>query len=81
MAIRIAIVGLGRLRYEHARNIHHQIPNAELSRIRSVRSEEIDRVKNEIPVEFATESCASLCSSLPTAGVVTGRNNTERSTR
>jgi myo-inositol 2-dehydrogenase / D-chiro-inositol 1-dehydrogenase len=60
MAIRLAIVGLGRLGYEHARNIHYRIPNAELAAICSVRQEELDRVQSEIPVEYATLSFEDL---------------------
>lgn len=60
MATRLAIVGLGRLGLEHARNIHYKIPNAELAGICSVRQEELDRVQSEIPVEYATQSYEEL---------------------
>ncbi|MDA3948477.1 MAG: Gfo/Idh/MocA family oxidoreductase [Spirochaeta sp.] len=56
MATRIAIVGLGRLGYEHARNIHYNVPDAELVAICSVRQEELDRVRDEIEPELVTQS-------------------------
>lgn len=60
MATRIAIVGLGRLGLEHARNIDSLISNAELCAVCSVRQEEIERVQAEISVEYATESYEEL---------------------
>mgnify|MGYP006291544005 CR=1 FL=1 len=56
MSIRLAIVGLGRLGYEHARNIHTQIPGADLVGICSVRKEELDRVTAEMTPELVTQS-------------------------
>ncbi|MFP4212351.1 MAG: Gfo/Idh/MocA family oxidoreductase [Alkalispirochaeta sp.] len=56
MAVRIAIVGLGRLGLEHARNLHYHVTGADLVAVCSVRQEEIDRVTAEIPVELATLS-------------------------
>lgn len=58
--VRLAIVGLGRLGLEHARNIHYRIAQAELCAVCSVRREELDRVQAEIPVEYATQSFAEL---------------------
>ncbi|MFW5796783.1 MAG: Gfo/Idh/MocA family oxidoreductase, partial [Alkalispirochaeta sp.] len=56
MAVRIAIIGLGRLGLEHARNLHYHVTGADLVAVCSVRQEEIDRVTAEIPVELATLS-------------------------
>lgn len=60
MAVRLAIVGLGRLGYEHARNIHYHVPGAELVAICSVRRDELERVQGEITPEFVTESVDEL---------------------
>lgn len=57
---RLAIVGLGRLGLEHARNIHYRIAEAELTAICSVRQEELDHVQAEIPVAYATRSYEEL---------------------
>ncbi len=56
MAIRLALVGLGRLGYEHAKNIHYRIPGAELTAICSVRQEELDRVAQEMSPPVVTQS-------------------------
>ena len=58
--IRLALVGLGRLGYEHARNIHYRVQDAELCAICSVRQEELDRVQADISVEYATTSYEEL---------------------
>jgi myo-inositol 2-dehydrogenase / D-chiro-inositol 1-dehydrogenase len=60
MSTRLAIVGLGRLGYEHARNIHTRIAGAELAAICSVRQEELDRVTSEMQPDFVTQSFEEL---------------------
>lgn len=62
MSTRLAIVGLGRLGYEHARNIHTRIAGAELAAICSVRQEELDRVTAEMQPELVTQSFDELLS-------------------
>lgn len=60
MAVRLAIVGLGRLGYEHARNIHYRIPGAELVAICSVVQSELDRVAAEMNPALVTTSFEEL---------------------
>lgn len=60
MSIRLAIVGLGRLGYEHAKNIHYRIPEAELTGICSVVQQELDRVSSEMSPELVTTAFEEL---------------------
>lgn len=54
--IKMGIVGLGRLGYEHAKNIAFNIPNAELIAVCSVVPEEVEKCQKEwgIPYGYTT---------------------------
>jgi myo-inositol 2-dehydrogenase/D-chiro-inositol 1-dehydrogenase len=58
--IRLGIVGLGRMGYQHALNIHHRIPNAELAAACSLDPEELERVGAEMAPALVTDSYAEL---------------------
>ena len=51
---KIGIIGLGRLGYEHAKNIHYNIPSAELFAVCSVVDKELERAKNDFNPPVAT---------------------------
>lgn len=50
--VKVGIVGLGRLGIEHARNIAFQIPNAELTAVCSIDSNEVDSVQKEWAIPY-----------------------------
>lgn len=56
MAIKLGIIGLGRLGRRHAENIHYHIQNAELRAICSVVQEELDSVSAEMAPRYVTSS-------------------------
>ena len=56
MAIKLGIIGLGRLGRKHAENIHYHIQNAELRAICSVVQEELDSVSVEMAPRYVTSS-------------------------
>ena len=58
--IRLGIVGLGRMGYQHARNIHHHIPAAEIAAACSVVPEELERVAAEMGPALVTDAYADL---------------------
>ena len=45
--VKIGVVGLGRLGYQHADNIVNHVRNAQLSTVCSVHEDELDRAKKE----------------------------------
>jgi myo-inositol 2-dehydrogenase / D-chiro-inositol 1-dehydrogenase len=75
MATRLAIVGLGRLGYEHASNIYYRIPGAELSAICSVVQEELDRVATEMAPALVTTSFDELLEKGGFDGLVIATNS------
>jgi myo-inositol 2-dehydrogenase/D-chiro-inositol 1-dehydrogenase len=58
--IRLGIVGLGRMGYLHAHNIHHRIPAAEIAAACSLVPEELERVGAEMNPALVTDSYAEL---------------------
>ncbi len=68
--IRLGIVGLGRMGYQHAQNIHNHIPNAEITAACSVVPEELERVGAEIGPSLVTDSYAELLAEDGLDGIV-----------
>jgi myo-inositol 2-dehydrogenase/D-chiro-inositol 1-dehydrogenase len=68
--IRLGIVGLGRMGYQHARNIHHHIPAAEIAAACSVVPEELTRVAAEMGPALVTDTYADLLADDSLDGVV-----------
>ncbi len=59
--VRIGSVGLGRLGYEHAKNIATQIPGTELAAICDVNAEQAQKVADELGVERVYTDFEEMC--------------------
>lgn len=68
--IRLGIVGLGRMGYQHAQNIHNHIPNAEITAACSVVPEELERVGAEMGPALVSDSYAELLAEDGLDGIV-----------
>ncbi len=73
--IRLGIIGLGRLWYEHAKNIFYAIPKAELTAVSSVVDRELDAAKEEFNSEMVTDSYDKLLRNKSLDGVVISSNS------
>ena len=61
--VRIGTIGLGRLGYEHARNIATQVPGAVLTAVCDVDEARVKQVCEEFDVPFGYTDAAELCES------------------
>jgi myo-inositol 2-dehydrogenase / D-chiro-inositol 1-dehydrogenase len=68
--IRLGIVGLGRMGYQHAQNIHYRIPDAEIAAACSVVPEELTRVAAEMRPGLVTDTYAELLADESLDGIV-----------
>ncbi len=68
--IRLGIIGLGRLGKQHAVNIHHVIPEAELAAICSVVPEELNEMTSQMSPELVTEDYHELLAMDSLDGVI-----------
>ena len=50
--IKIGAIGLGRLGYQHAKNVAFRIPNAELTAMCDLNNEKLEEVKNEWNIKY-----------------------------
>ncbi|MDL2236201.1 Gfo/Idh/MocA family oxidoreductase, partial [Christensenellaceae bacterium OttesenSCG-928-L17] len=68
--IKLGIVGLGRLGRNHAANIRHRIPNAELTAICSALQKELDEVDDEMQPKYRYSDYRELFQNKELDGVV-----------
>jgi myo-inositol 2-dehydrogenase/D-chiro-inositol 1-dehydrogenase len=68
--IRLGIVGLGRMGYLHALNIHHRIPNAEITAACSLVPTELERIDAEMAPALVTDSYAELLAEEGLDGII-----------
>jgi myo-inositol 2-dehydrogenase / D-chiro-inositol 1-dehydrogenase len=73
--VKLGIIGLGRLGFEHAKNIYYNIPQAELTAICSVVDEELERVRNEMDPEYVTADYKELIAVKELDGIVIATNS------
>ncbi|MDR1913441.1 MAG: Gfo/Idh/MocA family oxidoreductase, partial [Clostridiales bacterium] len=59
--VRIGSIGLGRLGYEHAKNISSMVPNAELAALCDVDTDKLAVVAEELGVEKTYSDFADMC--------------------
>jgi len=73
--IKIGIIGLGRLGYEHAKNIHYNIPSAELYAVCSVVDKELEKAKNDFNPKVITKDYNELFQMKELDAVVVSTNS------
>jgi myo-inositol 2-dehydrogenase/D-chiro-inositol 1-dehydrogenase len=73
--VKIGIIGLGRLGYEHAKNIHYSIPSAELYAVCSVVDKELERAKTDFNPQVVTKDYKELLSMKELDAVVVATNS------
>ena len=77
MAVKLGIIGLGRLGRKHAENIHYHIQNAELRAICSVVQEELDGVSDEMAPRYVTTNYHEILENDDLDGVVIAASSQE----
>lgn len=73
--VKLGIIGLGRLGWEHAKNIYYNIPQAELAAICSVVDSELERVQTEMNPEYVTRDYKELIAIKELDGIVIATNS------
>ena len=73
--VKIGIIGLGRLGYEHAKNIHYNIPSAELYAVCSVVDKELERAKTDFNPQVITKDYNELFSMKELDAIVVATNS------
>jgi len=72
---RLGIIGLGRLGWEHARNIYYNIPEAELTAVCSVVDKELDTASELFDPKIVTKDYKDLLDSSKLDGIVIATNS------
>jgi myo-inositol 2-dehydrogenase / D-chiro-inositol 1-dehydrogenase len=73
--VKLGIIGLGRLGYEHAKNIYYNIPQAELTAVCSVVDEELNRVRDEMNPQYVVSDYMELIAVKELDGIVIATNS------
>lgn len=73
--VKLGIVGLGRLGRNHAENIQHNIPNAELTAICSVVQSELDTVKAELSPKYCYTDYREMFANKELDGILISSNS------
>ena len=77
MAVKLGIIGLGRLGRKHAENIHYHIQNAELRAICSVVPEELHSVSGETAPKYVTADYREIIGNDDLDGIVIASSSQE----
>ncbi len=72
---RLGIIGLGRLGFEHASNIHHNIHEAELTAVCSVVDKELETAKEKFNPEIITNNYRDIFDTEKLDGIVIATNS------
>lgn len=73
--IKLGIIGLGRLGFEHAKNIHYNIPEAELHAVCSVVDKELEIAKENFTPAIITKDYNELFNNQNIDGIVIATNS------
>ena len=75
--VKLGIIGLGRLGWKHAANIHYHIPQAELTAVCSLYEEELNSVANEIDPKYITKDYMEIIENDRLDGIVIASSSQE----